>query len=400
MKTPRQSDICVSIRSITKKTSEADPHGFKTLDHAVALLKEIRPDRIEWSYTWRQADDAQSLRQHCPVFVAAINTISPPGHAVDFEGEPCIAPWMAKFGSPAARSPYMCMNNPGDVDSRAQQVAEAVSAGLADAVQHDDWYGNAQILRWGNWFGPKHGKACFCDHCLDGFREYMGLDVDYKRYLHGRGIAFTAQLAELADNGQVPLWDDYVRFQTLTVRRYLSKIRSSIARAAGEPPVFTVNALADGMGSELLKGNIEYLNGETWDFSPKGLYRLARAAEEIGVPQVSSFFPDVKADQYHGPGFVTRVRRSIAVAYAVGLIPLFPYDVYAGDNPRWFGNWDEYSREYEFVRSHRDWFDGFRAKKFRERGGTVEIVTQSTAEPKRTLHHRITEDATWDVSER
>lgn len=73
------------------------------------------------------------------------------------------------------------------------------------------------MLRW--------NKACFCEHCLEGFRESMGLDIDYKKYLHARGIYTNQELFERSWKKDVPLWDDYWRFQERSAIRYLKRLR-------------------------------------------------------------------------------------------------------------------------------------------------------------------------------
>lgn len=78
MKVPKNSDVCVSIRSVTEA-------GQKSLDNALALIRQVRPDRNEWSYVWRNSQAAKAIKNEVPVFVAAINTISPVGHALDTE---------------------------------------------------------------------------------------------------------------------------------------------------------------------------------------------------------------------------------------------------------------------------------------------------------------------------
>jgi len=73
MSVPRRSDISVSIRSIRPNQAEGQ---YKTLDGAMDLLKAVRPDRIEWSYI-RDPEQVKALKEHCPLFVSANNTISP-----------------------------------------------------------------------------------------------------------------------------------------------------------------------------------------------------------------------------------------------------------------------------------------------------------------------------------
>ena len=383
MKIPRNSDICVSIRSVAET-------GSKSLDNALALIREVRPDRNEWSYVWGNGEAAAAIRKEVPVFVAAINTISPRGHAVDIEGAPIIAPWMQKFGSPGNRCPYMCANNPEDVAVRHAQIEEAAEAGLADAVQHDDWFGNGAMIRW--------NKACFCEHCVAGFSEYLGLDIDYKAYLLARGIYVNQELFERVWEKQVPLWDDYVRFQERMTIRYLKGLRATVIRVSGGEPAFAVNGNAfDPKAREMLPGVVDYLNGEFYDFKPKVLWELAGLAREMGVKQIVTLVPRTPEETYHTEELIMKVRRAHAVAYAVGLIPQFPYDVYNGEHPRWFGTWEEYGSEYDKVRENHEVFDDYEPAKFREKRGVVEVTAQHREQKRKTVTHRIHEDATWEI---
>lgn len=385
MPVPQPYDICLSIRSIA---ADESPDTFRTLDSALAILAQVRPDRLEWSYV-KDDEQVAALKAHAPVFVAALNTIFPPGHAVDIEGEPIIAPWMRKFGRPNTRLPYICMNNPDDLAARVEQITDLVTRGIATAFQFDDWYGNAQMYGY--------PSACFCDHCQVEFARYLNIDLNYRDYLQRRGIASNARLFELAAAGEVPLWADYRRFADVTVRRFLQHLRRAMARATGDPPVLSVNGLANQREIGVIRGMVEYLHGETWRYTPTDLFDLAEKARALGVTQISSFFPDVPADQYHASDFVRRVRRGIAVAYAVGIIPLFPYDVYAGDQPRWFGTWEEYAAPYEFVRAHREYFTDYLPHALEEDGDIV-VVTTRHRDTGLEHRHRITADGHWDVT--
>lgn len=101
----KNSDICLSLRFI-------DQH--RTIERALALMGELHPTRIEWSYVTDRELIAR-FRELAPVFVATLNTIFPAGHAESFTGELIIAPWMTRFGSPGKRMPYICQNNPDDL---------------------------------------------------------------------------------------------------------------------------------------------------------------------------------------------------------------------------------------------------------------------------------------------
>lgn len=386
MTVPNASDICISLRGV-----DTSGETERTLDAALALLEAAKPDRVEWSYCRRNEEVLPVLREKVEVFVPAINTISPPGRAVDFDGEPCIAPWMRSFGSPGKRLPYICMNDADDMQSRREQIRDIAVLGLGPAVQLDDWACNAQMINW------KH--PCFCESCVAGFAASLGIDIDYRAYLYARGVRSNDELLARIPEGGVPLWEDYRRFQEETVRAGLRTLRAAVARETGRPPVLAVNAIASHGQTRLLSGLVEYLDGETNDFSPAGLWKLSCAAREIGVRQVSSFFPDVPASQYGDAGFILRVRRSIAVAYAVGVIPLFPYDVYAGDEPRWFGKWDDYAREYDFVRERRDRFDKFVPESMEELDDGTIVVETVGADADERLRHAVGPDASWEITD-
>ena len=67
----RNSDICLSIRST--RQGSGDPGSFEA---AMELIGQLKPTRIEWSYVTDREQIAQ-IKQHVPVFVAALNTINP-----------------------------------------------------------------------------------------------------------------------------------------------------------------------------------------------------------------------------------------------------------------------------------------------------------------------------------
>lgn len=246
------------------------------------------------------------------------------------------------------------------------------------------------MLRW--------NKACFCEHCLEGFRESMGLDIDYKKYLHARGIYTNQELFERSWKKDVPLWDDYWRFQERSAIRYLKRLRATVIRVSGGEPAFSVNGNAfQPEAREMLPGVVDYLNGEFYDFRPRVLWELAELARGMGVKQLVTLVPRTPVETYHSAELIMKVRRAHAVAYAVGLIPQFPYDVYNGGHPRWFGTWEEYGPEYDKVRENREVFDDYVPVKFREKDGVVEVTARHRKDRHKTVMHRIRQDLTWDI---
>jgi len=392
MPAPKPSDICLSIRSVSADAPASDPKSWPA---ALRIIEQVRPTRIEWSYV-TDREQIAAMKRQADVFVAAINSVSPSGHSADFEGGPCIAPWMRTFGTPDERRVYICMNNPEGLATRVEQVRELVRDGVTDTFQFDDWYCNAQMMRWPR--TPYTPTACFCEHCMREFGEYLGLDLNYRDYLAGRGIRSNAQLFEAAARGEVPMWDDYRRFAEATVRRYFRKLRQAMGRLLGGEPALSVNGTVDSDRIDVITDLVEYLHGETWDFSPEALHNMARLSREKQRPQIVSAFPDVAEDEYHSRPFVARVNRTIALCYALGLVPLFPWDVYAGSKPRWYGTWEDYAAHYETVRAHPEWFDAYRWTSFEYAGGVATVLAERT-EGKGRLRHTITDEGAWDVKE-
>jgi hypothetical protein len=391
MPIPKPGDVCLSIRSVKDDAPDSDPKSWVS---ARRIMAQVRPTRIEWSYVTDRQQIAAMKEGGC-VFVAALNTIFPSGHAVDFEGNPCIAPWMRRFGTPEARKAYICMNNPEDLQTRIAQALELIRDGVTDTFQFDDWYGNAQMMHW-----PKSRytpTACFCEHCMAAFAEYLGLDINYRDYLARRGIRSNARLFEMAGRGEVPLWDDWRRFAEESVRRYFRRLRQAMARFIGSEPTLSVNGTADFGRIDVIVGLVDYLNGETWDYSPQALRRLAELSRAKGLVQVVSIFPDVPESEYHSEAFVRRVNRTIALCYALGMLPLFPWDVYAGDNPRWFGTWEEYSRHYERVRACPEMLDEYSWTDFRYGDGAAVVLAERRDGKAGRLRHIVTDAGDWEV---
>ena len=391
---PKASDICLSLRSFWPGVKPGEPGSA---EYAWRLLDEVRPTRIEWSYL-RDREAIARCHQVAPVFVAALNTIMPAGHAETFDSLPVIAPWMTSFGTPDARKTYICQNNPDDLRSRIEQATELIRDGITDTFQFDDWYGNAQMFDF--------GQPCFCPHCQREFQDYLGLPLDYRRYLRGRGFTCQAELLATAKEGRVPLWDDYRRFQQQTVTRYFHRLRGALDQALARPATLSVNGSVLGFGGDIqtVLPLVQYFHGETGDFGPATLVKLAEASRRLERPQVISFFPHVPEDQYDAPAFVARVSQGIALCYCLGLLPLFPYDVYAGNDAsgrlkrRWYGTWQQYRAPYEVVRAHPEWFDGYAYETVEIAAAAVTVICRHRQEPARRLRHQARADGSWETA--
>jgi hypothetical protein len=386
----RNSDICLSIRSI--KQDNGKPGSFEA---AMKMIEQLKPTRIEWSYITDREQITQ-IKKHVPVFVAALNTINPKGHAVSLEGDPIVAPWMKTYGKPEDRKHYMCQNNPKDVQARIDQSLSMINDGITESFQHDDWYCNAQMLNFGN--------PCFCEYCMNEFREYLGFEFDfnYHTYLRRRGIMQTDQLLDMAKAGKVPLWNDFSNFTRQAVSLYFRKLKTAMDRFAGKSTSLSVNGSVLNFGGQInsIMPYITYLHGETRNFTPAGLKQLADASCKLGIKQVVSFFPEVSPDQLGSPDSIAKINHAIALCYCLGLLPLFPYDVWTGpEKPRWYGTWEDYSKNYEIVREHPEWFDDYIYDEVKIGAEQSIVICRYSADPTKTLRHTIEADGKWQTQD-
>jgi hypothetical protein len=237
---------------------------------------------------------------------------------------------------------------------------------------------------------------------MNEFREYLGFefDFDYHTYLRRRGIMQTDQLLNMAKTGKVPLWNDFSHFTRQTVSLYFRKLKKAMDRFAGISTSLSVNGSVLNFGGQInsIMPYINYLHGETRNFTPAGLKQLADASRKLGIKQVVSFFPELSPDQLGSPDFIAKINHAIALCYCLGLLPLFPYDVWTGpEKPRWYGSWEDYSTNYEIVREHPEWFDDYTYESVELEERQSIVVCRHSEDSSKALRHTIDADGKWET---
>lgn len=396
MKPLKNSDICLSVRFL----KEDHPPVFSnlargSLSQALELQRQLRPTRLEWSYVSQRNHIAQ-FKELTPVFVGALNTMD--GHALSFDGEPIVAPWMKHFGSPTHRFLYICQNNPDDLQNKVELAQGLIRDGVCN-FHFDDWYGNAQM------FGFKN--PCFCEYCMKAFALDIGLEFNYRDYLSKRGFRDREALMLAVEQDAVPLWREYQQFQRHSVVRFFSRLKESMNRAYPEGVTLSVNAVASTEEIRLLPNHraFDYLNGELHQLEPENIAKAAQAAQGLGKLQVVTIWPDqVPERDYHLALWVHKARQAIGLCYCLGLVPVFPYDVFAGNEwpsgkpkARWFGTWEEFKEPYEIVRKHPEWFDDYQFENISTtKDGTAQILSKPReGKSGAPLLHTIGPDGEW-----
>ncbi|MBN2640911.1 MAG: hypothetical protein JXR78_04620 [Victivallales bacterium] len=392
-KMPKKSDICLSVRFL----EEDHPAVFGNLtlrpfSSGMDIIKQVRPTRLEWTYV-RNLEFLNQFKEHVPVVVPTLNTVD--GHARSFDGDPIVAPWMKFYGSPDTRFLYICQNNPDDLQAKIDIAKYYIREGYTN-FHFDDWYCNAQMFIFKN--------PCFCEHCMREFSRYLGIPLDYRDYLKSRGFHDLEQLLAAVKFDHVPLWRDYINFQHESVTRFFRRLKYNLDQAYPAGTTMSVNGSVNSASERIasIKNSIDYFDGETKSIKPESLLEVAKASRMEGKMQVVLICPDEHEDHDRNTeAWKNEVRQAIALCYCLGMLPLFPYDVYMRSDkqgkpkPRWYGTWEEYGQPFEIVRQHPDWFDDYEFENMNlAADGTVTIVSNNSANGS-ALKHQIKPDGTW-----
>ncbi|MFV2066296.1 MAG: hypothetical protein ACC645_04900 [Pirellulales bacterium] len=346
---PKPSDVCFSSRS-KHPQNDKDPHdSFRT-------ASAFHATRFDWVYTQERAFVEQAKKGGYG-FWCAINSMVPDapgggrtkGRLTDLDGNLVTAPWMRGWKGAA----WGCVNSPPWRQSYLTWAKTCLDAGT-DGFQMDDPPINYAAVRWG---------ACFCDHCLNGFRAFLErkTTLEQRRSIRVPDVATFDYRAYLKEKGApsgdaFAKWDGgtlkglFTEFQKESVRTFYADMRAEIDKVAGRHVTFSSNNY-DGRWTfpyDLFEFGMAELPGR--NARPDRMYERFREARKRGKAQL---FTLVSGD-------TGLTRRVIAHAYACGGHLIVPWDVYMGsDAARYFGKPEQYADLYKFVRDHAAFFDGY-----------------------------------------
>lgn len=235
---PKPSDVCFSSRWKHPR-DEKDPHDtFKTAE-------AFHATRLVWVYTLDDAF-AADVKRRGYTLQAAINSLVPDypeqtrerGRILDLAGNRIAAPWMRRWNGY-----WGCVNSP---DWRAFYIAYAkkcLDIG-AECLQMDDPPCNFAAVAWG---------GCFCEHCMAGFREYLGKKVsapelqkagvpdiaafDYRAFLKDR----KAPVGDAFTRWNDPLKKHFAEFQRQSVAAFYAWVRPELDKHAGRRVTISSN---------------------------------------------------------------------------------------------------------------------------------------------------------------
>ncbi|MHB1309789.1 MAG: hypothetical protein ACYC23_22185, partial [Limisphaerales bacterium] len=227
----------------------------------------------------------------------------------------------------------------------------------------------------GLWLG-----ICFCDRCLEGFRDHLAAMASGERERLGvqdpAGFNYRDQVrAWMAAGGaqsnrQVtghPLWRHWSVYQGRSAAAFMLELRELAARTAGRPVPVGANAgllwpghLVDYQALDLFTAETDHHAASR---KPTDLPLVAyRLAESMGRPYAATASGGDWAfiKEHHLPGLV---RTWIALSYAAGQRLMAPHRQWchtAEKGTHWYdGPAGKFAPLYRFVRAHADWFDGY-----------------------------------------
>jgi hypothetical protein len=328
---------------------------------ALAAAQAFAATRLVWSYVPPGLNQARLRALVGGRFGGTLNNNQAiPGHAgaaLDFEGQPIIAPWMKSWGAI-----WNSCARPATMQALKTSIDSQAAAGIAQmqfddaGMQFDSAFWNVGDLSddsqkgFGRWLQQRADRG-----------ERLALTPaqgsDYRQYLAStHGVRDTDDyVRRSAQFPSTPLWREYLRE---TVDVCLGQVRQWLRVAAGPEVALSVNLYTPypWAHNRFQLRHADYVLGEV---SPERaqahhLLLFAQSLRSEGKRWAVVF-------QARDPAFL---RRRVALAYAAGAVPVVPWDSFVpGDGKaaptRHFGRVEDSGDLFRFVRDRPGLFEGW-----------------------------------------
>jgi len=355
---PKYGDVCFSTRTQRIRTSTS---SYDSLEAA----QGFHSTRFDWVYTTNSKFVQQVKQLGYNSFGGSVNSKPTDagqsnqykiGRIEELNGNLITAPWM-RLWNPI---PYwICVNNPEGRQNFLQAVQNTIQAGV-DSLQVDDPKMNLETLRLG---------GCFCSYCVAGFREYLDqnlapkelesmginsiLQFDFKKYLQDRkapsGASFKSwKGSSLISSEITAIKSQFRAFQQESVAKFYDFVKSKINNI----PISCNNY----QGSWIFPYNLfDYGIAEITEINANPAY-INQSLDETRKLNKAQIYTLVSKNR-------ELYRKVIAMTYACGGHTLVPWDVYLGSTKgkveRYFGEYQDYSDLYKFVRDYAQYFNDY-----------------------------------------
>lgn len=342
---PRHGDVCFSIRWMRE---DVDPFE---------KIAKFHGTRFDWVYASEEFI-GQCVGRGYPV----CHCTSPArpdqgpgegskhatykiGRAEDIQGRPLCASW--QNWSP----PWGCYSNPEFFRLMEQDVVFAVESGAT--YMHVDDPDTRQMLKWGGDPKDAETRGCFCGHCLGRFRSYLAaVPADELTALGvGDPSAFDYRRFILDGTRSTGLRRHYERSYEETIRGFLGALRKAANQKAGRYFPFACNNGSFTRWASPID-LFDFAVGELSHYdppSPVSLWKKALAITRMNKAQV---FTLRSADPDEN-------RKILCLAYCLGMNFVAPWDVWLHGSDRLYGEPQDYSHLFAFVRDNARWLDGY-----------------------------------------
>lgn len=326
-------------------------------DDSRAVADAFSATRVEWVYANDHGAVEATKALGLPFGLtlnANLRPKSDDGYAEDFDGKPYVAPWMAGWGAK-----WITTTHPATRAALAEELARLISLG-ATSIQFDD-----PLLQL---FPAESGHGDFNPSTRKGFSIWLaqypdrerikvagldGFEGDYKDYL-----VKTFNVKDATDYRrrfrQFPSTEFWLAYVRSTVTDYLTDLRQALRTPGGGRTPLSMNL------SELrwpdakerhffLARYADYVVAETTPIEKDDLILRSATLRALGL----GFVPSIR------PSGLSKNRSAIATLYALGAVPLVPWDIFVPNSSRYFGTPAEYADLFKFVRAHPDLFDDY-----------------------------------------
>ena len=167
----------------------------------------------------------------------------------NFAGQPFVVPWLWDHKHKGQSAWWWCTNSPLYREYLKMRLAEVAKA-RPDGLHIDDYRGTSGAVTW--------LSACFCRHCMAGFREYLGKTVPRRSWPHWGSRTLTASItgSSFSTRGvkpedyqkrraNLPLAAEFLDFQVKADTAFVADYRRRAEELVGHPVSLCVNSGLD-----------------------------------------------------------------------------------------------------------------------------------------------------------
>jgi hypothetical protein len=293
--------------------------------------------------------------------------------ARNFSGEPFVVPWLWDQKHKGQPAWWWCTNSPLYRQYLESRLREEMPT-RPDGLHIDDYRGSSGAVTW--------LSACFCRHCMEGFRHYLAANADpaklaqlqisdldtfdYRQFLIDRGV--TAEEYQ-KERWRMPLADEFLDFHVTANTKYVGEYRRLAEQLRGQPLTLSVNSGLDDAQALAVASQLTYFCCEVSHDAaslapathPIYIYKLGEALERPITSTAAGQDWAYIAEQ-NKPCLV---RTWIALSYALGNNLMAPHRQWCYTEQKgthWYtGPVEQYAFMYQFVRQHAALLDGYEA---------------------------------------